>query len=304
MHKKYYTADVFTRELFSGAQIAVFPNAGNLSQSKMQQIAQELNLSETAFILSPDQSNHTRRIRIFSPTREIDFAGHVILAVGYILVETGEIALSEKENQLVFELNRQLITAHAILDDGKLNSVDFSVCVNPIVDRFVPPVDELADIIGLSVSDIETKPLMPRMVSTGYPYLIIPVKSYAAVRKAVFNFNLWSASLAPSTAAQEILLVTSHTNQPTIDFHTRLIGAGIGLHEDPPVGAAMPAFAAYLSSHEHVRPGRYAYSVERGTVDTRQSLLNVEMDHQGSDELLVRLGGQAVLVTEGIMNIG
>ena len=303
MDIKFYVANVFTNKTFSGAQIAVIPQAENLSNQLMQCIAQELNLSQTAFVFPADSTEHTCRVRIYTPTREIDFAGQVIMAVAHVLGAIGKINLTAAEIPLTIELNKQLVSGYITADNGMPVYMGFSMQVSPIVDRFAPLNEELAEILSLPVAAIEYKPMSARLVSTGNPYLIVPLRSEAAVWQARFNLSSWSASHAPQTAAQELLLVTSHTEQNKVDFNARLVGPAIGQLEDPPVGAAMPAFAAYLASHEHVRLGRYAFSVERGTKNTRQSLLTVEMDHKGSDILAVRIGGEAVMVSEGVMHV-
>ena len=95
MKYNYYIADVFTKQIFSGAQIAVFPNAEGLSQQQMQLVARELNLSETVFVFHPDKQTTNRVMRIFSPLSEIDFAGHPIIATAFVLASCGDIQLND-----------------------------------------------------------------------------------------------------------------------------------------------------------------------------------------------------------------
>jgi len=140
-------------------------------------------------------------------------------------------------------------------------------------------------------------------VSCGLPYLIVPVWQYESVRTAKFNAAAWSESNAPQTAAQEILLFSPKTPFADADFNVRLLGSRIGLHEDPPVGSAMPAFASYLCSFDFMQKGTYTFSVDRGDAYNRRSVLNLEMDHKGEDELTIRVGGAAVLVAEGVMTV-
>ena len=106
MQYKYYIADVFTDRPFDGAQIAVFPIADGLDQTKMQLLASELNLSETAFVFSPTNGSGKRRIRIFTPHSEINFAGHPIIAVGHVLASIGEVKLEQEYTHLKLEQNR------------------------------------------------------------------------------------------------------------------------------------------------------------------------------------------------------
>ena len=105
MPYKYFIADVFTEEPFNGAQIAVFPHADDLDQTQMQLIARELNLSETAFVFSPVNGAANRRIRIFTPHAEIDFAGHPVIAVAHVLSTIREIEPENDQTNVVFEQN-------------------------------------------------------------------------------------------------------------------------------------------------------------------------------------------------------
>ncbi|MCH9698130.1 MAG: PhzF family phenazine biosynthesis protein [Gammaproteobacteria bacterium] len=298
----FFVVDVFTSQVFNGAQIAVVPDADTLSDNTKQLIAQELNLTQTAFLLKPENADHDCKLRIYTPTQEIDFASQVILAVAHVISIDSPNRMIDKESPITIELNRHLISGFFAPNNGKAVFTGFSTEVSPVVDRFVPLSHELATILSLPDNNIESKPLTPRLASTGTPYLIIPLKTVEAVHNARFNFKLWSESHAPQTSAQEILLVSRQTTLKTSDFFARLVGPHIGLMDEPPVGAAMPAFAAYLASHDHVRPGRYAFSIERGSQDNRFSLLTLEMDHQNKDTLTVRLGGPSVLSIEGTID--
>ncbi|HMB60761.1 MAG TPA: PhzF family phenazine biosynthesis isomerase, partial [Xanthomonadales bacterium] len=143
MKHQYFTADVFTRTPFHGAQIAVFPNAEGLSDEQMQAIAQELNLSETVFLFPINGNNDHFRQRIFNTRGEVDFAGHTILATAHILAETGAVPLAEKNTQIMFELPQQTIEANVSQKDGKPSFVQFHMQCSPIVDRFTPSESEL-----------------------------------------------------------------------------------------------------------------------------------------------------------------
>lgn len=300
MNYAYYIVDVFTQQLFNGAQIAVLPNANGLSATTMQQIARELNLSETVFI-SAKQDNY--RMRIFTPVAEVDFAGHPIIAAAYVLAASGKISLTAPTTPIVFEQNIGCIAANISSTNGQPSFVQFSHTVKPIVDRFAPTDAELAEILAVAPAELDHKKFAPRLVSCGFPYLIVPVWNYAAVRKARFNYNAWSQSLAPQTAAQEILLFAAKSPNPDADFHARLLGPRIGLLEDPPIGSAMPALCAYLCSFEHTQKGTHVFAVERGELSSRRSVLNLEMDNKREEALTIRVGGQVVLSAQGTLNV-
>jgi trans-2,3-dihydro-3-hydroxyanthranilate isomerase len=303
MNYKYYIADVFTRRIFNGAQIAVFPNADGLSEQTMKLVARELNLTETVFVFHRDGDASKRRIRVFTPKGEINFAGHPVIAAAFVLAACGDVELSGKYTPVVFEQNVGPITANISNDDGKPAFIQFTGKVAPIVDRYVPTESELAAFLGIDQRQIDHKKHTPRLVSCGFPYLVVPVYNYETVRKAKFNYQAWSQSSAPQTAAQEILLFSAKTPYQDADFNARLVGPNIGLHDDPPVGNAMPAFAGYLCSFEHMQKGTYTFAVDRGDENSRRSVINLEMDHKRQDTLTIRIGGEAVMAAEGMMYI-
>lgn len=303
MNYKYYIADVFTNRIFNGAQIAVFPHADGLNLRQMQLVARELNLTETVFVFHKKGDDTKRRMRIFSPKAEINFAGHPIIATAYVLATCGDITLTDKYTPVIFEQNIGPISSNITNDNGKPGFIQFTGKVSPIVDRFAPPNGELASFLHIPEAQIDNKKYSTRLVSCGFPYLIVPVYNYETVRNARFNFQAWSQSIAPQTAAQEILLFSGKTPFHDSDFHARLLGPNIGLHDDPPVGTAMPAFASYLCSFEHMQKGTYTFAVDRGDEKTRRSLLNLEMDNKREDTLTFRVGGEAVLVAEGTITV-
>lgn len=297
MKYQYYIADVFSREVFNGAQIAVFPNADGLGDEAMQKIANELNLWETVFVFHP--GGDLRKLRMFSPKAEVDFAGHPIIATAYVLGLCGDIILDASITPVVFEQNAGPIEVNITAENGKPVFVQFTNKVSSIIDRFAPTDEELASVLSIHQADLDHIKYSPRLVACGMPYLIVPVWKYETVRKARFNYAAWSRSAAPQTAAQEILLFAPKTPYPDSDFNLRLLGPHIGHDDDPPVGAAVPAFASYLCSFEHTRKGTHTFAVDRGDASSRRSLINVEMDHKGKAQLTLRVGGSAVIFAEG-----
>jgi trans-2,3-dihydro-3-hydroxyanthranilate isomerase len=303
MKYNYYIADVFTTAIFSGAQIAVFPNAEGLNKTQMQLVARELNLSETVFVLPAKSLNTHRIMRIFTPLTELDFAGHPIIATAFVLASCGELTLTEKITPLVFQQNTGKVAVNISAEQGKPTFVQFTRKVTSVIDRFTPTDEELSSFLSIPASALDHLKYSPRLVSCGMPYLIVPVWQYESVRTARFNNAAWSQSSAPQTAAQEILLFSPKTPFADSDFNVRLLGSRIGLYEDPPVGNAMPAFASYLCSFDFMQKGTYTFSVDRGDIHNRRSVLNLEMDHKGEDTLTIRVGGAAVMVAEGVMTI-
>jgi len=297
MNSIYYTLDVFTNTPFQGVQTAVFPYAEKLSDESLIDIARELNVPETVFIYPVDEDD-TFKLRIFSPKGEIDFAGHPMLATAHVLLETGQIKLEGAYTSINLKQKTQDIVANISVNDDGAKFVQFTLQCMPVVDRYTPPGSELARLLTINENDIDHSTYHTRLVSDGLPYLIVPLKSQDAVDKACFDLNAWSLSSAPAMAAQEIMLFSSKTNSSDSNFHVRLVGPNIGLHEDPPVGSAMPVFAAYIASHEEIREGTYSFAIDRGMAGKRRSLLQLEMDKHIGRPLTLRVGGDSVLVSK------
>lgn len=303
MSLSYYVADVFTNKNFSGAQIAVFPHADDLTTEQMALIASEMNLSETVFVSNPNKDNKSRRMRIFSPLAEIDFASHPIIATAFVLAHCGEVELQEEITSLTFIQNVGEIDANVTVVDGKPSFVQFATKVTSVIDRYAPSDIELAEFLSISPDEIDKKKYSTRLVSCGFPYLVVPVWNYETVRKAKFNYEAWNHSSAPLTAALEVLLFSPKTPYRDANFNARLLGPNIGVHDDPPVGSAIPAFASYLCSFDFTQLGTHTFAVDRGDDKNRRSVLNIEMDHKGKEELALRIGGEAVMVAEGKLYI-
>lgn len=312
---KFYTADVFTRQVFQGAQIAVFPEAEPLSDTQMSLIAAELNLSETVFVTKENGKvtpGNKFRLRIFTPKGEIDFAGHPILATARALLEAGLLEIptgdcvrnAAPSLALVFEQNTGNINVNVTQHADKPLFVQFSLTASPVIDHYTPTKSELARLLCIDDKDIDSHTFHTRLACIDLPYLIVPLSSQQAVRKARFSLEAWSQSSAPAMAAQEIFIFSSKTDNRDTDFHGRLLGPLIGPNDNPPIGSAMPCFAGYLGEHEHIREGTYTFTIDRGSLETRRSVLQLEMDYHKDRPITLRVGGEVVLVSQNTLLIG
>ncbi len=299
MELSLFTADVFTEQPFGGAQIAVFPDADALDTAQMQRIAAELNLPGSVFVSATGQTQQYR-LRVFTPREEVDFAGQAVLAAAHILVVSGQVP---PDGALELLHNFGPVPVQLRASAGRAGFVQFSRTVFPVIDRFVPATDELAGILSLERRLLGERDLQPLLVACDRPYLILPLRSLEALRNARFDAAAWAGSHAPSMLAQELLLFCRQTESPQANFHVRLIGPDIGSQEDPPVGAALPAFAAYLAAQPALRAGTHTFIVERGFDATRKSLLQAEFDKHGQGGLVLRMGGHAVQVIRGTLSL-
>jgi len=299
MNYTYYITDVFTNQAFNGAQVAVFPDATGLDNRQMSLIASELNLTETVFLSKMENQDNHFLMKIFSPAGEIDTAGHPIIAAAYTLGSCNKLTISDGHTPVIFHQNAGQIQANVTFADNKPSFIQYNRTVSPIVDYFTPTETELSSFLGIDAAYIDNKKYSTRLVSCGVPYLVVPTFYYETLREAKFDFAAWSQSIAPQTAAQEILLVSPKTPTQDSDFAVRLVGPNIGVNDDPPAGTVIPTLAAFLCSFDHMQKGTYTFAVQRGDEKTRRSIINLEMDHKGEDTLNLRVGGEAVMVSEG-----
>jgi trans-2,3-dihydro-3-hydroxyanthranilate isomerase len=307
MDYKYYTVDVFTDKPFHGVPLPVFTETQGLTDETMQQLASELNASSTIFVI-PNDTADKFILKSFSKFEEVPIGSHSILAASFALAHTGKISLQDEYTPISFEStwnnNIQSVETYVSKkDNGEAGLVQQTYETHAAIDYFTPTNEELASMLSLTPADIGFDNYRPLVVSCGVPFLIVPIMSYSAIREAKFNESAWSNSLAPSTLAQEILLVANNTDDNLADFHARLLGPSIAHNEDPPIGGAISAFAHHICNHTHIQQGTHVFAVQRGANDARQSFFYVEMDNEQSNDLTVRVGGHAVLMSETTITV-
>ncbi|WP_372779771.1 PhzF family phenazine biosynthesis protein [Litorivivens sp.] len=299
MQYPYSVIDVFTQQPFSGAQITVFTRADGLSDGQMQVLARETNHSETVFVHTPGDRK-SPELKVFSPAGECGVGSHTTVAAAFALAKSGAIASTEGLNRCTFVQGSAVIPVLINRSgEGVVTQVGFTV--EPQIDRYVPSPDELAAILGLNDQDFETVKASALFVSCDTPYLIVPLRSLDAVYRARFSSEAWAQSSASSIPVNHILLCCPESESVQADFHLRLLAPGHSHYDDPPVGAAVPAFAAFLA--DKLADGTHTLWLERGMRERRQSLLKVEFDSRRSAPLQVRVGGEAVIVAEGKMSV-
>ena len=300
---KFYQADVFTGQAFGGNPVAVFPDAQGLDDDQLQQIAREMNLSETVFVLPPTDRAAVVRLRIFTPTQEIPFAGHPVLGTFYVLAQLGLIAVTDGVTRVMQECNIGLFPVELHAREGQVTRV---VMTQP-KPLFLGPVDEAEDLfdlakaLGLSKNQIvDTKrPVM--VVSTGLPVVIVPVRTLTAVRSIVPD-SAAIIELCERVGANGIMVFTPITVEDHATVHTRMFAPSIGILEDPATGSASGAMGAYLVHNGLVEVGPLTeLIVEQGYEIERPSRILVQVESEDDAIQSVKVGGQVVMVVEGTL---
>lgn len=288
MGQKFYQVDVFTDRVFGGNPLAVFPEPGNLKEADHLQIAREMNLSETTFVYLPENPEADFRIRIFTPGKEIPFAGHPTLGTAHILWETGKV--DSARNSMVLEMGAGLIKV------SKRQNNLFMEQPLPNFVATVEAVDQVAEALSIDPSDIDSHfPL--QIVSTGFPALYVPLMNLKVVQNVELNLSVLREVLE---GVDMIYVFTSETLESTSTIHSRAFAPFIGIQEDPATGSAAGALGAYLAHHkviENLDPS--AIVIEQGFEMNRPSIINVSLEQTGEDIHSIQVGGQAITVLEG-----
>ena len=298
----YYTADVFTDQVFGGNPLAVLPDARGLDPVRMQLIAREFNYSESVFVLPPDDPAHTRRLRIFTPGGELPFAGHPTVGTAFVLAATGALPLTGDLTRIVFEEGVGPVPVAIRARDGVPFYTQLSAAKMPEFGPEPPPVAEIAGVFGLKPGDFLGGDYAPQAVSCGVPFLFAPLTSRAALARIRLDRDAWERSLA-GYWAPEVYLFSFETEHPTSDLHARMFAPRMGIAEDPATGAAATALAGYLSRRDRSPAEQLHWVVEQGFEMGRPSILEVEAERQAGSVTAIRVGGASVLVSSGRLSI-
>lgn len=302
MRYRFLTADVFTDCPFGGNPLAVFPDGRGLSDETMQRVAREMSLSETVFVLPPGNPDHTRKLRIFTPAVELPFAGHPTVGTAIALAAIGEIPLAGEETRIVFEEGVGPVPVAIRAEGGQPVFAQLWAARLPKTGPPPPSIQELAGLLSLDPSDLLTGEDRPETVSSGVPFLFIPLRDRGAVGRARVRMDRWDALLS-GPDAPELYVFAYDPELPGSHIRARMFAPALGIPEDPATGGAAAAFGGYLGSRAPERDGTLGWVIEQGFEMGRPSLLHLEVDKRGGAVAAVRVGGGAVLMSEGTMEI-
>ena len=301
MRYRFVTADVFTDQPFGGNPLAVLPDAAGLTGEQMQAIAREFNLSETVFVLPPDEPAHTRRLRIFTPAQEVPFAGHPTVGSALVLVALGALELAGETTDITFEEPAGPVPVTIRAVSGRPVFAQLTAPQPPEV-RPAPDGAALAAMLALTPADLRTEAGLPAFVSCGFPFLIVELRDAAALGRARLDQALWRDLLADSWS-REVYLVTRDPAGLGVDFRVRMFAPAAGIAEDPATGGAAAALGGWLALRESPADGRQRHVVAQGIEIDRPSRLEVEVERHAGRVAAVRVGGGAVLVSEGTIEV-
>lgn len=283
--------DVFAERKYAGNPLAVITNAGGLAAEQMQQIAKEINFSETTFILSSEPRNGGYDVRIFTPARELPFAGHPTLGTAFILQQE---LIGQLQPQIM--LNLPVGQIPVTIADLNAQPTVLWMRQNPPTFGAVLPAEAIAPILNLEPGEFD--PRFPiQVVSTGVPFIIVPLTSLAALQRIRLNPDRLMA-LVESLQAKEIFVFCPETRHPANQFSARMFAPLMGIAEDPATGSANGCLAGYLVQHRYLGTPAIAVRVEQGYEIGRPSLLLLRAT-QTNDQISVAVGGSVIMVARG-----
>ncbi|MCT2535152.1 PhzF family phenazine biosynthesis protein [Aquibacillus koreensis] len=293
-----YHVDAFTDQAFGGNPAGVVPEASDLTEKEMQNIASELNLSETAFLYHSDSPDADYRIRYFTPAEEIDFCGHATIATAWILAT--KYAWADRTNQVVLQTNGGLVPVKWVKEHGRLTAVSMTQ-LPPKTNDIVEDPTAIASLLGIKPSDLDEQfPI--KMSNTGVWHLLVPVKTRVAIDKAQPKLNEL-ANMNKRYNISTTHLFTFNTDDKNLDLYTRDFCPAIGIKEDPVTGAANGALAGYLYLEGVLDATKtHALMIGQGHAMNRPGFLSVTVTPQ-EDYPRIEVAGSAVITIEGTMTL-
>jgi trans-2,3-dihydro-3-hydroxyanthranilate isomerase len=306
MHLDYHIVDVFTDKRFGGNPLAVVLDADALDGARMQTIAREFNLPETVFVLKPQNRAHTARVRIFTPMAELPFAGHPTVGTAALLGELRTPAANDNGAQgdalIVLEEVIGTVRVGVRLRPGAAAYAEFDAPKLPEEAGGLPSAERLSAALGLIPAEIGFENHRPTRYSAGNAFAFVPVASLAVMEKARVASSHWEASLKGQGLVGAFLYCrqTLHT---TSAFHARMFAPDMGIPEDPATGSAVAAFAGVVHRFDALTDGSHKRIIEQGFEMGRPSLLALSLEIAAGKLTAVRVGGHAVRVAEGRIEV-
>lgn len=300
MTRRYHfvQADVFTDRPFGGNQLAVFTDARGLTADDMQTLAREMNFSESTFVLPPEIPNAAKRVHIFTPNRELPIAGHPTVGTAYVLAQRRELEMSDDMKQVTLQLGIGPVPVTIEQRNGSTSFV-WMAHREPSFGLMRDQREAVAHALGLTADDIRVDwPI--QVVSTGLPFLFVPLRSLEAAKRCHPNDAALKPLLIERDDTLGLYAFTPETTSRDADVHVRMFAPHWGMLEDPATGAGAAPMGAYAARYEVLprRPEMH-FVIEQGIEMGRPSVIHVEVECAAEVITAIRIGGQTVIVGEG-----
>jgi trans-2,3-dihydro-3-hydroxyanthranilate isomerase len=303
MHLDYHVLDVFTETRFGGNPLAVVLAADDLDGARMQIIAREFNLSETVFVLRPQNQAHTARMRIFTPAAELPFAGHPTVGTAVLLAEIRNAPRAALDDALiVLEAPIGIVRVGVRTRAGAASFGEFDAPKLPEEIGTLPSAERLAGALSLIPAEIGFENHRPAKFAAGNTVAFVPVASLEAIAKAQVATHHWDSALK-GQGLLGAFLYCRQTVHTISSFHARFFGPDFGVPEDPATGSAAVGFAGVIHRFDAPPDGLHKRIIEQGYEMGRPSAITLSLQIQGGRLDTVRIGGHAVRVADGKIEV-
>jgi trans-2,3-dihydro-3-hydroxyanthranilate isomerase len=280
----FYIVDVFAEEKYAGNQLAIVRGGAGLPDEGLQKMALEMNYSETAFVLSEEETEGGYDVRIFTPGDEVPFAGHPTLGTAYVIQH--EILTSPVESvTLKLKAGEIPVTFGEVLWMRQLPPT-FGAILDPAL---------FTRTLNLETADLDDRSPV-QVVSTGLPALIVPLRDLDALRRCKVDWERYTEVAGPGKNLY-VFCPESHDDGPG-DLSARMFANDLGVPEDPATGSAAGCLAAYLLEHSYLGTDAVDVRVEQGYEIGRPSLLYLQAERDGG-KIIVNVGGKVQMVARG-----
>ena len=300
MARRFQTLDVFTETALAGNPLAVVLDADGLDDARMQAIAAEFNLSETVFVSEPRDPVNSARVRIFTPKRELPFAGHpTVGAAALIAHRRASDLLTAQDLRIVLEEPIGDVVCVARRRKGHALAAYFELPKLPQRLEDKPPSTvQIAASLGLELQDIGFDAHEPSVFSAGAPFLFVPVRSLDVMGRAAPGIMPWATKNGPAT-----FVYTRESEREGSAFHARMFASAWGLYEDPATGSAVAAFAGVVQAFDRPRDGESMLTIEQGFEMGRPSLIALGLVIENGALVSATIGGSVVIVSTGSLDL-
>ena len=305
MAREYSIYDVFTDRRLAGNPLAVIHDSDGLDDEAMQKIARELNLSETVFVFAASNPAHSARLRIFTPGRELPFAGHPTVGAAIALAER-QYGTENGDLDLVSVLEETVgpVRCAVRLRSAGVAFAEFDLPQLP--QRLEHTLDRqgVADAFSLKVTDIGFENHVPSVWTAGVPFVVVPLHNLRAAQSLEYDPALWEkvAPFAQGSLVSTFVYCRGGVNHAS-KFHARMFAVGMGIHEDPATGAAVAALSGAIQHFDDLPDGHHPMIIEQGVEMGRPSFIHLHIDTKEGAISRARIGGQAIKVASGTLDL-
>jgi trans-2,3-dihydro-3-hydroxyanthranilate isomerase len=301
MQRRFHTLDVFTETKLAGNPLAVVHDADDLSPSQMQAIAREFNLAETVFLLTPQDPVNTARMRIFTPARELPFAGHPTVGTA-VLLATLRAPEMLRGSGIVVALEEQVGLVSVEVRQKKEHAARGIFSLPRLPEKMPTPRDAglLAAALGVDAKDIGFGSFKPADYSAGVLFTMVPMKSVEALSQASPQLGV---SFDLAFAGPQLTAAYLYAPDGPNRWRTRMFAPNMGIAEDPATGAAAAAFAGVIMACEQPSDGEHQHIIMQGVEMGRPSEIVLTLEVRNGQLESASIGGAAVIISEGFLDI-